>query len=163
MTNNPLIIELSKLNTTEDAISGVVPVAILAIEDDRQVHLNDPLKFDLQTQKVSSELIVQGTLEVSCDVECSRCAEIYSTTVTVSSFLRAYEIPDGTDTVDLTADVREDILLALPSFPLCSDGCKGLCPQCGKNWNEGPCACKPSKNDGGPWAALNGLGLPEDK
>lgn len=38
--------------------------------------------------------------------------------------------------------VSEDINLQLPSKFLCSDDCKGLCPQCGKNLNEGPCSCK---------------------
>ncbi len=38
--------------------------------------------------------------------------------------------------------VREDILLELPTKVLCSDDCKGICVQCGKNLNEGPCSCQ---------------------
>ena len=37
--------------------------------------------------------------------------------------------------------VREDILLELPSKFLCRPDCKGLCPKCGKNLNDGPCGC----------------------
>jgi len=25
--------------------------------------------------------------------------------------------------------------------PLCSEGCKGLCPRCGRNLNRGKCGC----------------------
>ncbi len=43
--------------------------------------------------------------------------------------------------LDLDELLREDVLLDLPSKYLCSPDCKGLCPKCGKNLNEGPCNC----------------------
>ncbi len=43
---------------------------------------------------------------------------------------------------DLDPLVREDILLDLPAKILCSEDCKGICPSCGKNLNEGPCSCE---------------------
>lgn len=43
---------------------------------------------------------------------------------------------------DLDALVKEDVLLAIPSKVLCKPDCKGLCSQCGKNLNDGPCDCK---------------------
>ena len=45
--------------------------------------------------------------------------------------------------LDLEDTVRTDVLLELPGKVLCSEDCKGLCCQCGKNLNEGPCQCKP--------------------
>ena len=38
--------------------------------------------------------------------------------------------------------VEEDVNLALPTKYLCNDECKGLCPMCGRNLNEGQCDCK---------------------
>lgn len=49
-------------------------------------------------------------------------------------------VPDGK--LDLEQLTWEDILLFLPSKLLCRDDCKGICPQCGKNLNEGTCECK---------------------
>lgn len=43
--------------------------------------------------------------------------------------------------LDLDPAVREQILLALPHYPLCREGCKGLCPACGQNLNEKECGC----------------------
>lgn len=50
----------------------------------------------------------------------------------------------------------EEFSLALPVKPLCKDGCKGLCPVCGKNRNSEACSC--AKDEGDPrLAALRGL------
>lgn len=38
--------------------------------------------------------------------------------------------------------VREDLILSLPTKSLCRDDCRGLCPRCGKNLNEGLCGCR---------------------
>lgn len=38
--------------------------------------------------------------------------------------------------------VMEEVLLDQPSKTLCREDCRGLCPQCGKDLNDGPCACR---------------------
>ena len=43
--------------------------------------------------------------------------------------------------IDLDPFVREQIALALPGYPLCREGCLGLCPSCGQNLNEKACGC----------------------
>ena len=65
------------------------------------------------------------------------------------------------ETLDLGELMHEQFVLALPMKPLCSDACKGLCPQCGTNLNKGTCDCKPSWTDP-RLAALQGL-LNRDK
>ena len=37
--------------------------------------------------------------------------------------------------------VLADVLLELPYKSLCREDCRGLCPLCGKNLNEGLCGC----------------------
>ena len=49
--------------------------------------------------------------------------------------------------LDLDELVVSDVVLTLPSKILCSDDCKGLCPQCGKDLNQGSCECTESKGD----------------
>jgi uncharacterized protein len=46
------------------------------------------------------------------------------------------------ETIDLGELVREQFYLALPMKPLCAEACKGLCPQCGMNLNQGTCDCR---------------------
>lgn len=97
--------------------------------------------------------------EVSFDfsVPCDRCAETinrryrYSFSHILVKSLenrdedRYVEVKD--DTLDLDELLREDILLELPTKFLCREDCRGLCPVCGKNWNEGPCGCGASEGD----------------
>jgi|SRR5687768_2038446 len=55
----------------------------------------------------------------------------------------AYAVePDATE-IDVTPAVREELLLAAPRYVLCREDCKGMCPQCGKDLNAGPCGCAP--------------------
>jgi uncharacterized protein len=56
------------------------------------------------------------------------------------------EVFDGR-TIDLDPILREQVLLALPMNVVCRDDCKGLCPMCGKDLNEGACACEPRVGD----------------
>ena len=51
--------------------------------------------------------------------------------------------------IDLKDIVREQIYLSIPMKSLCSEGCLGLCPICGKNLNQGPCQCKGEKGHPG--------------
>jgi uncharacterized protein len=64
--------------------------------------------------------------------------------------------------LDLTPAVREQILLSLPSAPLCDEECKGLCPRCGKDLNDGECGCDRTVMDP-RWAALKGIQLESKK
>ena len=43
--------------------------------------------------------------------------------------------------INLLSLICDTILLTIPMKPLCSESCKGLCPSCGKDLNEGSCEC----------------------
>lgn len=46
------------------------------------------------------------------------------------------------DSIDLSEIIFSQIITSIGGKNLCSEDCKGLCPRCGKNLNEGPCNCK---------------------
>jgi uncharacterized protein len=56
-------------------------------------------------------------------------------------------------TIDLDPLIREQFLLAIPPYPVCREGCRGLCPACGQNLNEKDCGCDRSVPDP-RWAGL---------
>jgi uncharacterized protein len=70
--------------------------------------------------------------------------------------------PLGHDRVDLEPLARESLILDLPLVPLCREDCRGLCPTCGKDLNEGHCGCLPAAADV-RWAALDVLRLSGDE
>lgn len=56
------------------------------------------------------------------------------------------------DNIDFEEAVRQNLILALPMKFVCSETCKGLCPVCGKNLNEGECGCRRDEDD--RWSPL---------
>jgi len=116
---------------------------------------------------VKSDRIYYCTGEVVCDarIECSRCLEPYPVTLRGELDFSIHEmdsqsglnpddipeteilIPAGETLVDVSGPVREGILLEVPLKPLCSESCKGLCPQCGTNRNETDCECHEDSTD----------------
>ena len=54
--------------------------------------------------------------------------------------------------IDLRPTVREQWLLNVPSYAVCREDCKGICPTCGKDLNDGPCACPQARDS--RWDAL---------
>ena len=130
------------------------------------VKLLAPVVADFKFSNTHRSIVIEGEFSTSIEVECVRCLKHFPTSIHFS-FMEAYTpqdlmldakgnlITDNEDilsvfqgyVLDLTELLRQNILLALPSAPLCSPNCKGLCPYCGKNLNEGECECREKKTD----------------
>jgi uncharacterized protein len=67
-----------------------------------------------------------------------------------------YFIPPRTTTLSLNEAIREELILAVPEYVVCRDNCAGLCPECGKDLNEGPCDCRAASTDP-RWVQLEAL------
>jgi uncharacterized protein len=137
---------------------GDEPGSIMELEKDPFIQNASDVHYALYAQHVSDEVVVRGTLAADMSLKCTRCAEFFSTTVTDSDFLRAYTASKDVDSVDITEDIREEILLSIPDFPICSDECKGLCAQCGAELNKASCDCEAGERPN-PWSALDNLNL----
>lgn len=66
-------------------------------------------------------------------------------------------IMDG-DILDLEPPIRDAILLSLPTNPVCSEECLGLCPECGGKWSDLPKEHAHEVIDA-RWASLGSLSL----
>ena len=150
-------IETSQIGENGYTVDGEESGDLLDLAQDPVARSLGPIRYELTVEAAGSELVVRGWAETELRLRCSRCAQFFSTTARVSSFLHAYEWAEHPESVDVSADVREDLLLEIPGFPLCHDGCKGLCAQCGQDLNEGPCDCGPPAGAPSPWSALDGL------
>jgi uncharacterized protein len=64
---------------------------------------------------------------------------------------------DG-DILDLETPIRDAIVLSLPTNPVCSQDCLGLCPECGGKWAELPEEHAHEVIDA-RWASLGGITL----
>ena len=119
------------------------------------------LNGNVELIRTPDGILVRADLHTSVELTCSRCLTQFSMPVRFKvdeEFLPTVDImtgarlPETEDTdpatlidihhlLDLTEIVRQDLNLALPYVPLCRNECKGLCPNCGQNWNDGDCDC----------------------
>ena len=153
--NDKLLIDISRLDKDGEDFKGVLDDAVLELDDD----LLRPfagIRYDLFAQQLGRELLVRGMLEQDFDAVCSRCGSDFDFTLKVPDFVVSIEVEEKTECVDLTDEVRQSIILALPTYPVCHPECLGVCPSCGKNLNEGPCGCAHTEQDD-RWGALEGL------
>lgn len=124
-----------------------------------------PLAASLRLESVVEGVLVTGSVEARADMECARCLKPLSSSIEVEvcdlfagpgheAEDDAYRVT-GTE-IDLEPMLRDAVTLALPLNPVCSEGCAGLCARCGKDLNEGPCACTEDTADP-RWAPLAAL------
>jgi uncharacterized protein len=68
----------------------------------------------------------------------------------------AHVIPKGATDLEIGQEIRDMVVLGLPFKILCSEECRGVCPQCGVNLNQSTCQCQRESVDP-RWEALNKL------
>lgn len=160
-------IEVSQILRGPVDAEGEADDALLDLQDDRFIRPNGPISYQIHVELAGKDLIASGSASAPLQLLCGRCGSFFSTNVKIPSFLRAYDWDEYPEVLDLTGDIREDLLLEVPPYPLCRPDCRGLCPQCGQNLNVAPCDCPPppaweaDAAAASPWDALDGLGLEE--
>ena len=118
-----LIVDASRVDPEGEEIEGEV----LAVDlDEEFVKAFGGVRYRLNLQVFGSELLVRGHLEQDFDLVCSRCGRDFDDTIKVEDFTQSYEIGEKSPEVDLTEDVRESIILALPTYPVCAEACPGI-------------------------------------
>lgn len=138
------------------------------------------IRIRFKADRIGEMVEVDGDLQTSLRLTCSRCLEQFLSPLQ-SGFALTYTqvsaAADGGgptpapvaaeevglmsfrgDTIDLRDGIQEQLILSLPFRPLCSEACRGLCPQCGADLNQGPCHCSPARADSA-FAALRKLTL----
>ncbi|MFH0799071.1 MAG: DUF177 domain-containing protein [Pseudomonadota bacterium] len=141
----------------------------------------DSARLDVAISKVERNAMISGSLALKSHPRCDRCLARYaeSSSIPIRSTLAPlyesrkqqeheegaevelvredleFEFYEG-DRFDLDDIVREQMLLSKPMKHLCKKDCRGLCQQCGKNLNEGPCGC-PEKKADPRWAKLKDI------
>ena len=107
--------------------------------------------------------LLDGCLTAKARLPCGRCLSPVDVDIDFD-FDEEFEEEDypGEDAVvDLTEIASQVWLTALPMRVLCRDDCKGLCPVCGKDLNEGDCGC-PDEGADPRLEALRGFFPKED-
>jgi hypothetical protein len=146
-----VILPISKLGPDGARFEGEDPREVLDWPPSPRdvVRPAGPMRWRLEAQLFGTELLVRGRAEALFEGTCCRCggplSRVYGDDVTISREVS----PEETD-VDLTSELRESILLALPNNPVCSEDCRPPRPVA-----EEPAETEPEGP--GPWSALDSL------
>ena len=143
-----------KINFRQSFAPGAVDYHTSEI---RQV---EPLEVRGTAELLDGQIHVLGTLHTKVELVCARCLEPVVEEVSrdfdlfyrpVQSIQREEEMRLKQDDTEmaffqgeglfLTDVLAEQVLLALPMKVICRSDCRGLCPHCGTNLNEGECRC----------------------
>lgn len=134
------------------------------------------LVADARKGDLPAEYLADGSTTFTADFLCSRCVEPFPFANASEFHLRFRPRPEvlqENDEVEVTPSeldiefyterfiplrdlANEQIQLAIPMKPLCTEACLGLCPQCGANRNGEPCSCAESPVDA-RWGVLAGI------
>lgn len=176
---SPLVVDTSQLPRAPGAmrhISRVVAApaglgsALIAVPEGADLGL------ELRLESVTEGVLVSGAVTGVAHGECARCLRPVSEELEVT-IQELFAYPDSTtdataeedevgrlrgELIDLEPAVRDAVVLALPSSPLCREDCPGLCPRCGAHWDDLPADHHHEEQIDPRWAALKKLTLTEE-
>lgn len=161
-----LCFDLRRLDDAPIAVDGRLAAddAVWAADDVRpasDVHVTGRL-----SRAGTGRYYFSGTLKGAVSGECRRCLAPVQAPVSDEAHVVFAEAGDAeilddpdvqlldarTDELDLRPAIREEWLLAVPTYLLCREDCLGLCPTCGADRNAGACSCPPTTDH--RWDAL---------
>lgn len=135
---------------------SVVPIEetldLSALEVQENKPFVQPVRVIGTVQYVDGVVTLRAEVQYRFDGVCDRCAEPFQRmeTLSISHVLVTSLNDESNEDFVLLKDfqlsldelVIADLLLSLPMKSLCREDCRGLCPQCGRNLNEGLCGCR---------------------
>jgi len=120
-------------------LEEVIPSGKLDLADEI-IKFDSPIKIKADIYRVVDVVTIDLSLSASMSAICSRCIEKFNFDFKKQLDLNfPVESPDML--IDLDQEIREEIIIDYSMKPLCRPDCKGLCPKCGKNLNQGGCSC----------------------
>lgn len=113
------------------------------------------VRGSLRLSRTKEGLLVQGDLHLGVEDECYRCLDPMQRDVVINlEELYNYPVPKDAEfslsddgILDLSPLIRAEALIEDSHGALCRPDCKGLCPECGTNWNYATCTCAEQQID----------------
>jgi len=161
-----MLFDLNKLHGPREHVARTFPPSAFDPQDE-EYRVAAPVELVMDVEKAGADVFrVTGRASTRLELACSRCLEDLESPLSVDFELRyvpqtanagegEQEIADDDlatafykeGALDVIEMLREQFQLALPMKPLCTEACRGLCPECGANLNRTECGCAPAWED----------------
>ena len=142
-------------------VDAAIAAQNLDIPEDDRTSCSAPFHLAAHVSPAVGAMVVVGEVHGQLRCRCDRCLIYYTRRLDRIPVNHQY-LDFHEDILDLTEDVRDDILLAFPQRNLCREDCRGLCVICGQNLNARECGCHQAQDDDSLWTALDNIRLPAD-
>ena len=143
-------------------LEGTEPESFWDLPEKDEFAPASPVSYELKISAAAGSFLVTGSVRGKVSTRCGRCLAPLTLEIRNDRVELYYAKSDiAAEEVDISADVRDELLIELPMNPLCNEECKGLCPICGTDLNKKKCRCKRPENP--VWSALDGIELEEKK
>jgi uncharacterized protein len=162
-------IALIRLPEGLQTLNFVEKLAELGLE--RHPNLHDDVRIRVDLEKRAPHYFLKNHVRASGRFACDRCAgefdlsfqgesrSVFSNDeamLAMNDDDEVHFIASDAKEIDITGDIRDTLLLAIPIKLLCNEDCRGLCAGCGANLNEESCRC-PGPPADPRWEALRKL------
>ncbi len=140
---------------------GEVQLDSLALGPD-EYSFPHPIAWEVDITNTGSAFLVMGAARADAVVACSRCLD--DVELQLEGAIEGYFLLDGEEAdcfgededapgadefdvlpedhrIDLLPLIKAALMVEMPTLPLCSEECAGLCPTCGANLNRETCDC----------------------
>jgi uncharacterized protein len=162
-------ISLVRLSEGLHTLNFVEKLAEFGLENDP--NLRDEVQIQVDIEKRAPHYFLKNVVRLHGHFACDRCTTefdksflgesrvVFSSDEAMLAMSDADDIhylaPDAKE-IDITGEIRDTVLLAMPLKALCSEDCRGLCAGCGADLNTEPCRCAAPPADP-RWEALRKL------
>lgn len=152
---------LSAVAKAPVTVKGTLAQEFLALDEGDTFVIAGDMEYEFTAVQVSGGILVSGNCRVPVHTSCGRCLKDFDFDLELADAQLFFEPAPETEELDISEDVRAELLLELPMNPVCREDCAGLCPVCGVDRNEKVCSCENCGNTEkvSPWSALDGLQL----
>lgn len=151
-----IIIPLALLEKEDIELTGTLKPAEMDIQDTALIQFTTDITYNLQAKMINGGILLNGTVASKIHCCCGRCMQPIDQDIINREVCHFYEDINEQE-LDVTDDIREDLLIEMPMNPLCSEACRGLCSQCGVNLNEESCDCVAEAIEDDIWGDLDKL------
>jgi uncharacterized metal-binding protein YceD (DUF177 family) len=140
------------------SMSGTLPGETLDLKE-QGIRTDGEIAYRLTIQREEETLIVLGKLQTKLQLQCGRCLDWIPWPIEIDDFCVTFEPPLATS-IDLTENVREDIILRLPLRAACELDAEHRCPRSGKSYPPKDAVETPMQG-GDVWQSLDKLKIKE--
>ena len=117
------------------------PAGLVGLTQRDVLHFVSPFTIKAKVIRADDEVVADITVHSCFESFCSRCLEEMKQDWT-AEFTLTFDAKEYSEFIEMDEDIRQELILNLPSRILCRTDCKGLCVDCGANLNKQECKHK---------------------